>query len=78
MSLKKLINNREIRSFRLRFRMLLLSCFLKNKESLGLFMFSDTLQPKDREEIAEQFNKRKIKVNSLAKSIVKSIFLTKG
>ncbi len=78
MSIKKLINNREIRSFRLRYRMLLLSSFLKNKDSLGMFMFSDTLQPSVRQEIAEEFNKREIKVNSIAKSILKAIFVTKG
>lgn len=78
MSLKKLINNREIRSFRLRLRMLFLSSFLKDKNSLGVFMFSDSLQPKDRRNLSEELNKREIKVNSISKSTLKTIFVGKS
>lgn len=76
--MKKLINNRDIRSLRLRFRMLFFSSFLQNKYSLGIFLFSDTLQPKDRQKLSEELNKRQIKVNSISKNILKTIFVAKG
>lgn len=73
---KSLINTREVRSFRLRFRMLDLSSFLKEKETLGLFMFCYYLQPKDRQLLAETLNQREIQVNSISKTILKFSFLS--
>ena len=71
---KRSLDKREVRSFRLRYFTLDLSCFLKQKESFGLFMLCDSLQPKDRQKWSEEFNKKNFKVTFVSKNILKFVF----
>ncbi len=68
------IDKREIRSFRLRQKTLDIKQFFENTNSFGLFMMTDTFQPKDRIANRNTFIQHKLKVINLSKKIVN--FLT--
>lgn len=72
-----ILDKREVRSFRLRYFTLILSSFLTQKESFGLFMLCDTVQPKDRQNWAEEFNKKNLKATFISKNILKFLFKQK-
>lgn len=67
------LDAREIRSFRLRYRTLELKSFFENKQSFGLFIMTETIQPKDR--IEKQLNPGSLQMTNISKKISK--FLTK-
>jgi hypothetical protein len=70
------IDQREIRSFHLRKKLLDLKQFFEQKNSFGIFMMTDTLQPFDRINNRKNFFENALTVKSISKKIV--IFLTKN
>jgi hypothetical protein len=70
------IDQREIRSFHLRKKMLTLKQFFDQQNSFGVFMMMDTLQPSDRINNRKDFFDNDFTVKSISKKIV--IFLTKN
>lgn len=63
------LDKREIRSFRLRYRTLELKSLFENKNSFGLFMMADTLQPEDRINKRKNFIEHNLKITSISKKI---------
>ena len=49
------IENRELRSFKIRLKTLALKSFFDDKENLAVFMMSDNIQPYNRLEIRKHF-----------------------
>lgn len=70
------LDRREIRSFRLWYHTLELKSFFENKQSFGLFMMADTLQPSDRINNRENFIKYRVRITKISKKI--GNFLTKN
>jgi hypothetical protein len=70
------IDQREIRSFHLRKKMLDLKKFFEQHNSFGIFMMMDTLQPSDRINNRKDFFTNELAVKNISKKIV--IFLIKN
>ncbi len=70
-------NNRELRSFRMRYKTKNVFSFFKNSESFGGFFFCEALQPKDRIGWREEFNKANLEVVYISKNISRFIFKSK-
>lgn len=71
-----ILDKREIRSFRLRYRTLELKQFFENKNVFGFFMMTDAIQPKDRIQLHKGFTEQNLKLTRISKKISK--FLTKN
>lgn len=69
------LNNREIRSFRLRHKTILLKDFFETS-SLGFFIMTDTIQPKDHIQLRKEFKTHNLQIQNISKKI--SIFLTQN
>ena len=62
-------DNREIRSFRLRYRIKDLKSFFFKETSVGVFVFSDSLKPIDRAILREQLSLRQLQINFYSKTL---------
>lgn len=62
-------DNREIKSFRLRSRIKDLKSFILKKDSVGIFMFSDSLNPAERIALREQLSVRNLQVIFYTKTL---------
>lgn len=71
-----ILDKREIRSFRLRYRTLELKNFFETKTIFGFFMMTDAIQPKDRIQLHKGFTEQNLKLTRVSKKISK--FLTKN
>jgi len=65
------IDNREIRSFRLRQKNIELQTFFENKNNIGVFMVSDTLHPEDRKSLRKETQEHNLKISLIQKKIIK-------
>jgi len=68
------LNKREIRSFRLRHKTLILQHFFE-KTSFGAFIMADTIQPIDHIQLRKDLKKHNLQILNISKKI--STFLTK-
>jgi hypothetical protein len=64
------IDQREIRSFHLRKKMLDLKQFFEQNNSFGLFMMTDTLQPSDRINTRKDLSANNLVAKNVSKKIV--------
>ncbi len=64
------IENRELRSFKLRIKTLTLKSFFEDKENLAIFMMSDSIQPQNRLEIRKYFAKHGLILTFLSKKMI--------
>lgn len=62
-------DNREIKSFRLRYKIKDLKSFFSKETSEGVFVFSDSLKPKDRAILREQLSLRQLQINFYSKTL---------
>lgn len=69
-----LIDTREIRSFRMRKRALELKNFFEKKDSCGIFVMTNTLQPKEHIDLRSFFLKNNLKIINFQKKINKFLF----
>lgn len=69
------VETRELRSFRLRYRIEELRSAIENKNTDGVFCISNSLHPIEREELRGEFNTRNINVISLSKNIIRFLFI---
>lgn len=69
---------REIRSFRLRNRAIDLKTFFENEKGIAWFMLTDTIQPKDRILLRENFSKYNLNLTFLSKKVIKLWFKDKS
>lgn len=69
------LDKREIRSFRLRQKTLELKNFFEKKDSYGLFMMSETLQPRERINKRKDYIKHNLQINNISKKV--ATFLSK-
>lgn len=76
MSIQK-YDPREIRSFRLRNRVIDLKNCFENEKGLAWFMLTDTIQPKDRILLRETFSKYDLNLTFLSKKVIKLWFKDK-
>jgi hypothetical protein len=65
------IDNRELRSFKLHHKVLHLRNFFHEKNSFGLFMMNDLLQPEDRITKRKPYLEHNITVKNISKKIGK-------
>ena len=72
--LKMNIDNREIRSFRLRSRIKDLKNFFFKENTIGVFIFSDSLTPIDRAFLREQLLLRKMYIVFYPKTLFQFLF----
>ena len=68
------LDTRELRSFKLRYNLQFFNLGLKNPEIVSSFFVADSLYPKERAMLTEQFLKQKIKVTLLPKKINRTLF----
>ena len=68
------IDNREIRSFRLRSRIKDLKNFFFQEKTIGIFIFSDSLTPIDRAFLREQLLLRKMHIVFYPKTLFQFLF----
>ena len=64
------IDNRELRSLRLRNKVLNLRNFFESEKSFGLFMMNDSLQPNSWISKREEYSKNNLKIETLPKKVV--------
>jgi hypothetical protein len=76
MSIQK-YDPREIRSFRLRNRVIDLKNCFENEKGLAWFMLTDIIQPKDRILLRETFSKYDLNLTFLSKKVIKLWFKDK-
>lgn len=70
------LNNREIRSFRLRHKTLILKNFFENPQTFGFFLMADTIQPIDHIQFRKEFKAHNLQIINISKKI--NTFLTKN
>jgi hypothetical protein len=68
-------DNRELRSFRLRYKIKLLFSFFKSIKTFGAFFFCEVFQPRDHINYREECNKYNLKFLFLSKKL-SNIFLS--
>ncbi len=64
------IESREIRSFRMRERILSLKSFFENGNRAACFIMSDSVQPSDRSELRDLLRGQSLTLSFLSKKIV--------
>jgi len=68
------IETRELRSFRLKYRIENLRFLIENKNSSVSFCITTSLSPKEREILRTDLNTLNFKVISISKNIIKFLF----
>jgi len=72
------LDTRELRSFKLRYNLQFLNNGLKNPDVVSSFFVADSLYPKERAMLTEQFLNQKIKVTLIPKKISRTLFNIKN
>lgn len=70
------LNKREIRSFRLRHKTLILTKFFTQTNTFGFFIMTDTIQPIDHIQLRKSIKTHNLQIFNVSKKI--STFLTKN
>lgn len=68
------VETRELRSFRIRYRIEELRSVIKNKKTDGAFCLANSLHPIEREDLRSDLNKNNISITSLSKNIIRFVF----
>ncbi len=71
------LNYREIRSFRLRYRVKKLISFFENKNKFGIFLFYNSVKPSERVLLKETFKSEDFDLNLVSKKVSKLILKNK-
>jgi hypothetical protein len=64
------IDNREIKSFRLRQKNTKLQNFFNTKENMGMFMVSDTLHPENRINLKKETKEHNLNLTLIQKKVI--------
>ena len=70
------LNKREIRSFRLRHKTIILKKFFNHTNTFGFFIMTDTIQPVDHIQLRKNIKIHNLQILNISKKI--STFLTKN
>lgn len=68
------VETRELRSFRIRYRIEKLRSVVENTKTDGVFCLANSLHPVEREELRLDLNTNNISVTSLSKNIIRFLF----
>lgn len=68
------VETRELRSFRIRYRIENLRFVVENKQTDGVFCLANSLDSVEREDLRSDLNKNNISVTSLSKNIIRFLF----